>query len=460
MNTSPTGLNQTVLGNLIKTIELYVKVKNQSLLGMPRYTAKDRIERARGLGMLVGQLPDISIDYERVAELAAGVNISRADALPLHGDGAAPLVEGIRSSLDAGKGEGIIETVSTKIDCVDAALRAAKVDPKVWRAVRHVINWWDVTMKGRDGQPVKARNFQIKVWLECRKVDYVEQALVNLTDAVAKVRKPLPPLRKVARDAHMLEISLFDHHFGLLAWGDETGQHYDLKIAERLYLDAVDDILGKATLPIEKIVFPVGQDFFHIDNQLNTTTAGTSEDVDGRLAKVFETGCRAVLSAIDRCASIAPVVVPWVPGNHDRTTSYYLLRYLAAWYRQTDRVDIDTSPKTRKYVNYGVNLLGFTHGSEEAHRDLPTIMATECPEAWSKSECREWHLGHLHKKKQTNFSAGDTFGGVVVRILPSLCGTDAWHYRKGYVRSRRTSEAYLYHPREGHVGTLITSAKS
>jgi hypothetical protein len=30
---------------------------------------------------------------------------------------------------------------------------------------------------------------------------------------------------------------LTDAHFGKLAWGEETGSDYDLKIAEQMYLD-------------------------------------------------------------------------------------------------------------------------------------------------------------------------------------------------------------------------------
>ena len=50
------------------------------------------------------------------------------------------------------------------------------------------------------------------------------------------------------------------------------------------------------------------------------------------------------------------------------------------------------------------------------------------------------------------FNAGDTFGAVQIRVLPSLSGTDAWHHKKGYVNTDRTAEAYFFHPNQGYLG--------
>jgi len=81
-------------------------------------------------------------------------------------------------------------------------------------------------------------------------------------------------------------------------------------------------------------------------------------------------------------------------------------------------------------------------------------MASEAPDAWAKSKHREIHVGHFHKRKQTQYLAGDTFGGVTVRVLPSLSGTDAWHFSKGYVKGLRAAEAYLWSKRGGYTGHL------
>ncbi len=104
--------------------------------------------------------------------------------------------------------------------------------------------------------------------------------------------------------------------------------------------------------------------------------------------------------------------------------------------------------------------MGFTHGSDEKHADLPTIMAGEVPRHWADTTHREWHLGHLHKRKETRFNAGDTYGAVTVRVLPSMTGTDAWHYQKGYVKGCRAAEAYLWSYTEGYKAHFSNNVKT
>lgn len=268
-------------------------------------------------------------------------------------------------------------------------------------------------------------------------------------------------IKKRLKDPHMLELGLYDSHFGKLCWHEETGEDYDLKIAQKRYIGAVEELLDKACrFEIEKIVFPVGQDFFNIDNKQNTTTAGTPQDCDGRYAQILAYGKEAVIESIGLCATIAPVEIIYCPGNHDELTSYHLCDYLSAWYRHSDRVKVDTSPKTRKYVAYGPVVIGFTHGNEEKHNDLVGIMLHEARELMATRRSMECHLGHFHRARATRFVNTDTHaGGVRVRVLPSLSGADFWHTRRGYVGSLQAAEAYLWNKRDGYAGHFSSNVK-
>jgi hypothetical protein len=259
----------------------------------------------------------------------------------------------------------------------------------------------------------------------------------------------------------LLEISPYDLHFGALAWGEEVGADYDCDIAERIFVDAVDRIVGRMdAYKIAEIVVPVGQDFFHVDYVRANTVHGTIvEDQDTRYGKMFYSGVLAFVRVIDRLRQIAPVVLLWSPGNHDRTTSYHLAVTLSVWYRHAKDVRVDISPTVRKYHRFGTNLIGFTHGDEENHRDLPIIMASEMPQDWAETTSREWHIGHYHKKKETVYNAGDSHTGIMVRVLPSLSGTDYWHYLKGYVNKQRALEAYLWHKEDGYFAHFSVGAK-
>lgn len=350
-----------------------------------------------------------------------------------------------------GQKVGNVTTRSGNIKTLDDALKAADVDLTAWDVDRYVVNSWG-------GEQV---SYQVKVWLRRKVPDPQGEALEKI---IARLSSPLiippKPRRNALCDPHLLEISLYDHHFGKLAWSRETGQDYDLKIAEHLFSAAVDNLLQKVSgYSIDKILLPLGQDFLHVNNPQGTTAHGTRQDTDSRLAKIFEVGMMAFIAAIEKARKVAPVEVIWVPGNHDTETSYYLAQVVKAYYRNCDDVTVDASPMTRKFKQYGTNLIGYTHGDKEKISNLPLIMAGSVPQLWANTTCRQWHIAHLHSKKETEFVACDSFGPVIVRRLPSLCGTDAWHFEQGYVNGQRAAEGHIWHHAYGYCGHFSANVR-
>jgi hypothetical protein len=280
--------------------------------------------------------------------------------------------------------------------------------------------------------------------------------------AIAEMKRHAPKYPAIRRaapapdtDSFAYEISVPDLHAGKLAWWPETGENWDTKLAQKAFTDAVVNLAARVRgQNVAEIWLPLGNDFFHVDTIENTTTAGTRQDVDSRWQKSFLKMKGTVIEAIDFLREIAPVKVVVVPGNHDRSKMFFFGDTLVSWYAQCPDVTIDNSPTLRKYLTFGRNLVGFTHGSEERHADLPLIMAQEMPEAWAATRQREWHVGHMHKRKAQHFTAGDTHQGVVVRTLPALCGTDSWHASKGYVKGPRAAEAYQWSFEHGYAGHL------
>jgi len=351
-----------------------------------------------------------------------------------------------------------IRSVSERIQTVDEALEHASVNTTVWKVDRFVVNSWEAPSKEHGVTTL----WQVKVWLIRRASKPITEGLETLYKRILEHKPAVPNKNRkpITADKHLLEVSLFDHHFGKLGWEPESDSQYDLGSSESIYYNAVEDLLDRTSgYNIDSILMPIGNDFFHVNNWMMTTQRGTPQDHDGRFQKIFEVGCMAAIKGIDRCLSVAPVEILWVPGNHDPETSWYLARFLDAWYRNVEDVEIDKSPKYRKYKNYGINLIGFTHGNEEKHRDLPAIMAAEVPDLWAKAKFRSWHLGHLHRKSQLVHNGNDTFGGVTISVLPSLCGTDAWHYKKGYVKNNRAAEAYLWHHEDGYAGHFSANVR-
>lgn len=346
-----------------------------------------------------------------------------------------------------------------RVKSLDDLLRECKVDQSEWLVERWVANKWEVGAKHpTTGEILTAPLYQVKAWLKRHPERKVQRAIWDamLADLTAKAPKaPAIKHKRPAEDPHLLEVAAVDAHFGKLAWVAETRENYDLGIARACFRDAIADLIRKARgFPLEEALFVVGNDGMHFDNYQQTTTGGTFQDADTRYPKMFSTYWQECRWAIDQLKHMAPVKVVVVPGNHDRQSAYCVGEVLAAWYAaaRDGAVTVDNRPKLRKFHRYGVTLLGFTHGSEEKHQDLPLIMASEEPELWAQTLHREWHTGHFHKAKETRFTAADSFGGVRVRILPSLAGHDAWHYMKGFNVERRAAEAYLYHKATGYAG--------
>lgn len=373
--------------------------------------------------------------------------------------GRADSVEKETFTQDFKENTGTLESRSTRITSLDEALEYFDVDRDMWEVDRYTVNKWEVGAKNAQKQIEISPLYQVKIWLKRRKEVYEQSVKAELEAVLSEIRTTSPevkawtPKEDTNSDRYLYEICIFDLHLAKLAWAAETGEDYDSDIARQLYVDAIADLMYKAQgFNIERILLPTGNDFFHIDNMDNTTTAGTQQDVDTRWQRAFKLARVMLTDVIRQLATVAPVTVPIIPGNHDTQRTYYLGELLDAVFDGNENVTIDNSPKSRKYHPYGSTLIGYAHCKDEKPESLPLIMATEECELWAKSKFRLWHIGHKHRKNETRVKNGDTYNGVQVVMIPSLSGADAWHYHKGYIKTFRAAEAYLYHRETGPCG--------
>lgn len=360
----------------------------------------------------------------------------------------------------------ITGTSRTRIKTLEDAVAFAEVDLTSWRVKSWECTSWEVVMKikgGDDGDKAERHG----LWRVSLKLERVApKFVIDGLDAIFKrmksksVRFDLPHVAPRETGGTMLEINIPDLHLGKLCWAPETGNDYDLKIAEEAYDQAVVDLLKHAkTYDPERIVFLLGSDFFHSDTLKGTTTAGTPLDMDGRFAKIFEVGFQIKKRAVERAmAAAGRVDAVLIPGNHDAISSFCLARAVAAQFSRDGRVFVDYGPSVRKYLRYGTTLLGFAHGNGVKRASLPMVMAQARKEDWAATTCREWHLGHLHTSKAFETMTIDEQMGVVIRVISSLSGTDAWHYENGFVGNRRAGEAFVYEKDHGFVANFVSAA--
>lgn len=363
----------------------------------------------------------------------------------------------------------------------DEIIEKLDLDMRIWRVDRIIQKGWEVTGKVPQGQQYDEQAGQLawlptKLWKSKNRyiaINFVRRAprLVqkSVLDLLKDVEWPtLPTPVRSSPGKCVMELSLYDIHLGKYCWARMTDQPYDLPIAVRVFQDAGRDLIEQTSHhEIDKIIIPIGHDFYQVDNWLGATALGTIvESTDDRFSKVFQAGIHAFRGLINECLKVAPVEILWIPGNHDRSTSYYLCEVLLGYTHENPHVDVDIidldSHRSRKYRRFGVTLLGYIHGASKdcpKDRDLPLLMATERPVDWASTIDRAWRLGHLHTKRTSIVPVGDVMNGVRIERIPSLTATDAWHWENGFTGNRRACEAWCWSYMDGLQAQYTSYAK-
>lgn len=354
----------------------------------------------------------------------------------------------------------ISSEVTSRIVTVDNLLEIYNLSLEDWDIEKQIVNTWEVGAKGPDGAIVTTPLFQVKIWLTPKKSVILNQIREEFLEDIKKLSPKVEKINyktKVDRTPSLLELNIFDLHLGKIAWSEETNHNYNLEIASDIFNQCIDEFIQETSNKnIERIVFPIGNDFFNSDraHPFNSTTKGTPQEEDARWQKTFRLGRQLLVDAINKLTQIAPVDVIMVPGNHDYERNFYLGDSLEGWFYNNSNVTVDNSANPRKYYKYGQVLIGFTHGNEEKVIDLPLIMANEKPTDWALSTFREFHLGHEHRKKEIKFKSTEEYQGVIIRYFNSLSATDSWHHKRGYIGAKRSAEALIWDGTKGLKNNL------
>lgn len=347
-----------------------------------------------------------------------------------------------------------------RIVTLEDALKKGNVDLNRWDVERWVVNSWEVGAKGPDKRVRVTPLWQVKVWLKAKRGWNPSEFRAKL---LADMKALAPSYRKLTYDKTppiLAELSIYDAHFGKLAWSPETGQDYDIKICRDRYMNAARGLLRRASLhKPERILYVVGNDFFHVDHK-GQTTSGTEMDMDGRWQKAFRIGKDCCVTIAEEASQMCPVDILVVPGNHDREKAFCLGEVLDARFHTNHQINVINDPDPFAYYRWGKVLLGFNHGEEyvwdKKRADLPIQMSTDRPIDWSETVWREWHLGHFHSEDEMvwKYRSAKQIRDITVRVLPSLSSTDAWHRLKGYA-SPLAAECHLYHKDHGRWEYLV-----
>lgn len=301
------------------------------------------------------------------------------------------------------------------------------------------------------GTSVLYRRGEIAPVLEWVKTSVDEEAreavMREFAEHLSKDIVPLPASQPPTTrlDGDLLSVyPMGDPHVGMLAWWQDAGEDFNLTIAERLTCGAIDRLVASAPPSKTGLLLNLG-DMFHADNQKNVTNSGHQLDVDGRWKKVQQVGLRAMIYCVRRMLEKHETVIFRINGgNHDGHSSYALALMLDCYFAQEPRVQVDLSPSTVWYYQFGKVLIGSTHGDTIKGDKLIAVMAADMAEAWGQTRHRHWYVGHVHHKDIKEYSGG------TVEYVRTLAARDAWHAGQGY-RAGRDMQLIVHHIEHGEL---------
>lgn len=237
---------------------------------------------------------------------------------------------------------------------------------------------------------VDADGRTIQRWIKTREgqLDPLQLA-EHIAATFAKFKSPSRPTNTPSNASdNLLTVNpLNDWHLNMLAWGKEVdGQNWDLKIAEDVLGNGAEDVISRS--PASAIcVLLGGGDLLHADTKRNETANGTRQDTDGRYQKGVEVLCRLLIRTTDAALRRHKhVIVRILPGNHDEHSSVAITYFLAAWYRNEPRVNVDVDPSLFFWHRFGSVLIGSTHGHTVPISKMPGIMAHRRAQDWGRDQ--------------------------------------------------------------------------
>jgi hypothetical protein len=346
----------------------------------------------------------------------------------------------LAEAIDLEKGEGKISgTFNYEPKSAEEIIKLLKIDTTVWK----LSQYWNKQMG--DHWRVSALVSKIK-----EKEDvYLQKLLESWEPKSYKIQKP--DYKQLAQNKTKVcgVMSLQDIHFG--KEGNET--------IDKDFEDTIKDLLLRSTAAhyIEKLYFVVGGDLINMDTFGGTTTSGTPLDNCSTATQAYIQAFDAMHWGINYIKQFCKeLVIVYIPGNHDRLSSFHLAHALSKSIKDQD-ITWDIEYSERKVHTWHSNFNAFEHGDVPA-KNTPLVYATEYAMEWGSTRNRTLFTGHFHQNRKVEYITNSENTGFIHKTLPSLCKTDYYHYHNKYVGNKRSGKIELQHPELGNICELTYQA--
>jgi len=314
------------------------------------------------------------------------------------------------------KSDKLLRMTSEQSKDVGYLLSAHGFDTKAWELVNAKNNIWNVHSK-QDGVQTL---YSSKITVKPRVTGF------DVEDFLEKANKKIKPVyreKQLLDGTDLLEIPLFDLHFGVNSYESYEG--------------VKNDILSKITRRVwDKVFFIIGQDLLHNNGFDGKTSSGTpieKVDMDKAWEDAFNFYSELIFAAQNNANSVE---ASYSIANHDDSMSWAFVKCLEIKFPD---IKFDTSKKVRKGFVWNDIFIGYTHGHKGANR-LHENFLSDFGRQMAVAKVVEIHSGHLHTE-----AAKDKFG-VLVRTLSTKGITDDWHDDNGFIGAHKRFQLFAYSP--------------
>lgn len=239
-------------------------------------------------------------------------------------------------------------------------------------------------------------------------------------------------------------LSIQDLHFG--KGGNE--------LVVQDFKNAVTSLIlrGYKSHLLKKVIYVIGGDLLNMDTFNGTTTSGTPVENSQNAQEAYNDAFECLFWSINFIKQFCEELdVVYLPGNHDRLSSYHIAHALSKVFQSDSNIRFNVKYEERKVVVYGNNFFAFEHG-DVSSKNTALVYATEFPVEWGATLYRTCYTGHWHRKKTMEYITEDEVHGFSIKQLPSLSRTDYWHYHNKFTGAKRQAIMEVHDRVKGKIG--------
>lgn len=304
------------------------------------------------------------------------------------------------------------------------------------------------TYYDRDGNP---RGEWVKTDTDRdRQFQIIKEALESMCSSKVPLEALPPP---VEVDDKLLNLyTMTDCHMGMLAWEQEAGADWDLKIGERVLTGCFAAMVDRAPAAKTCVVAQLG-DFLHYDGLVPMTpTSGHILDADSRAGKMVAIAIDVLIRLVEMAlAKHEKVYVLMAEGNHDMYGSIFLRILFSRLFANEPRVEMIHSENPFYAHQFGKTMLCWHHGHKKGLDPSTALMFAErWSDMFGQTKHRYIHFGDKHHW------AGKEVPGFYLEQHPTLAAADAYAARGGW-DSRQRAEAITYHSEYGQAARFTVT---